>query len=382
MTIPRSKRKAIFLTLLSLLFDPGTARGSLHQVIGRGVERLFVSNKENEVDCDSSLLKYLKEQAQQLPNGYSDYEDMHDKEYNIPELIKDFKVHVDNSANEKFGPDGRFTHEVEERFKRSQDFWMKAGVDTSNIVVKGMHGEDFSRSSSNLEDTLSHLNSGGGSVASRAEEIRTFIESLPDKYGNPLLTFKSKVHKAENSWDPDIILIGDGALEFQLSYCNLGDKSAEFEFAFMFAKLLVEREGLPELSPDESNTRRHMRWELMETVLGAYFLAHEYGGGFEGTDCCILHHTAYAWGDCNEASGVETGHGDPEQRECAAIYGVNLATRPHLKHAILDPKMIQVLFDNYFEDILAKDPSMCYHDPNHNMEPKVMPCTQSSCPMI
>jgi len=371
------------LCILSALWTVSSSRavGTL-QVLGHGVERLFVNPHVNEEsNCKSQLLNYLKTKAQELPNGYNDYRDMHENKYNIPELIKAFKVHVDKAKKETYGFDGRLTHEVENRFLRLKDFWASAGVDTGNILCKGLHGNYLAPGTNNLEKTLEYLNPTWNSadVDSRANEIRGFIEKIPDKYNNPLLTFKSDVYKADKAWKSDVVLIGDGAIEFEKEYCHLGDRTVEFELAFAFSKLLVQRENLPELKRTQSDAQKHRRWELMEATFAAYFLAHQYGGELEGEESCILHHTAYSWGDCNEDSGEETGHGDPDQRECAAILGMNLATRRHLKGAVLDPKMIQVQLDNYYEDILAKDPKLCHHDKNHNMEPKVMPCTQGSC---
>jgi len=99
----------------------------------------------------------------------------------------------------------------------------------------------------------------------------------------------------------------------------------------------------------------------MADAFAAYYLSHKEGRDLGQKEICKVFDAAVAVGDCNAES--DEHHGTPAQRECAAMWGANLADKVKRRLGkglkVVEPSDFVHLFDRNLDAVLSLDSKIC-----------------------
>lgn len=296
-----------------------------------------------------------------LEMGISTYNKL--KEMEVFDMALVYKFGVDyNERGEFLGANGEHTNELKLRQEDCEEFWEKADFDNSldtDILLLGMHGSDLS-DREKLVPTLEFMfeDLTAKEVLDLADEVQELIESIPGSYDNPLLTYNAAAvdgidHPFFGELFPDIIVIGDGILQF-LDAIGLRNEGPDFVYAHEYGHHMQYEANIKPFQP--SNAEESRRSELMADAFGAYYLSHDSGGNMVPDQIRQLHETAFSTGDC--AVDNDGHHGTPLQRECAAIWGASVGVVAN-RETVLHPTDFLTIFDAVLPDIISLREDVC-----------------------
>ena len=284
--------------------------------------------------------------------------------YNITSLSYLYKHHVSSAdgTSEYFGVYGDRTSEMKSNHNSITSFWSSS--EDSHVFLLGMHGMDL-KDDTKLVPTLQQIyNLDGSEAFTLAKKIQSIIDSIPERYNNPILTANAMAIQSRNpngsKREKDSILIGDGVFNF-LEWLNLHSDGPSYIHAHEFGHHLQYDLGVMDKVNTNNGwtksqeTRRH---EIMADVFGSYYNAHSSGARMSSNRLLQVHRAAYSMGDCEQT--INSHHGTPRQRECASNFGANLALTSYMDSAYKIPaREIRRMFDIRYESILALDSDQC-----------------------
>jgi len=323
------------------------------------------SNKKNRqltttTKCLSQLQKWFIPLIESI--GIETWDEINT--YNITSLSYLYKHHVSSAdgTSEYFGVYGDRTTEMKTSHNSITSFWSSS--EDSHVLLLGMHGMDL-KDDTKLVPTLQQIyNLDGSEAFTLAKKIQSIIDSIPERYNNPILTANAMAIQSRNpngsKREKDSILIGDGVFNF-LEWLNLHSDGPSYIHAHEFGHHLQYDLGVMDKVNTNNGwtksqeTRRH---EIMADVFGSYYNAHSSGGRMSSNRLLQVHRAAYSMGDCEQT--INSHHGTPRQRECASNFGANLALTSYMDSAYKIPASeIRRMFDIRYESILALDSDQC-----------------------
>ena len=305
--------------------------------------------------CSSPLLDWSRKQIREM--GHLTYKNLYDNRVLSMSYI--YKHYIDKKTGKERFVDADQTSELKRRHKRQIKFWRDADLESrilkEDILLLSMHGTDLQDDSKIVPiiekmfefDSLSD-------VINFANDIQEMIEKIPHGFNNPLLTMNAVATKTSGkTFNKKSIILGDGVLQF-LFDTGLGKNGPAFIHSHEFAHHVQFELDLA-VPPGHHVVNDDRRKELMADALAGYFLAHDKGANMNYEEISDFQRAAFATGDCK--TDDPNHHGLPSQRQCASIWGANLATpgdRP-----ILDPGQFMRHFDESYEAMLALDGVAC-----------------------
>lgn len=288
---------------------------------------------DNSVNpCNSELIQF------QLKNLLEMDETLIDQfiEHQLESYLLLYKLYIDNNEEgEYFGSNGEYNEIVLNRMEQLEAFWSARQSDAvSGVTLLGAHGTELD-STDNLVALCFVLLQAVGEDATDQDcmDWATFIESiiveLPGEFSNPLLSLNAFAFLEPEVGDLPAIVVGDGIIEF-LEYASIDtDLGIDFVVGHEYIHILQAAHGLyttVTTDDDSSSTELLEQSELMADALSAYYLAHGQGDNLSVAETNHVSWHARNLGDAfasnEEYSAI---HGTPGQRECAALWGAQLA---------------------------------------------------------
>jgi hypothetical protein len=258
-------------------------------------------------------------------------------EYQLESYLVLYKLNIDNNEEgEYFGSNGEYNEIVLNRMEQIEAFWSARQSDAvSGVTLLGAHGTELD-STDNLMALCFFLLQAVGEEATDQDcmEWATFIESiiveLPGGFSNPLLSLNAFAFIEPEVGDLPAIVVGDGIIEF-LEYASIDtDLGIDFVMGHEYIHILQAAHGLYSTittDDDSPSTELLEQSELMADALSAYYLAHEQGDNLSVAETNHVSSHARTLGDAVASNEDYSSafHGTPGQRECAALWGAQLA---------------------------------------------------------
>lgn len=305
--------------------------------------------------CSSPLLDWSRKQIRAM--GHLTYKQLYDNR--ILSMSYIYKHYIDKKTGEEFFVDAGQTSELKRRHKRQMKFWRDADLEgrilKEDILLLSMHGADLQDDSKLVPiiERMFHFDNLSD-VINFAHDVQDMIAKIPNGFNNPLLTMNAVATTTSGrTFNKKSIILGDGVLQF-LFDTGLQKTGPDFIHSHEFAHHVQFELDLA-VPPGHNIVNDDRRKELMADALAGYWLAHDLGGNFDFNEISEFQRAAFATGDCK--TDDPNHHGLPSQRQCASIWGANVALpddRP-----ILDPNQFMRHFDESYEALLALDDAVC-----------------------
>ena len=278
--------------------------------------------------------------------------------YGVLDWATYYSLFFDNDASDDYiGVYGEHTQELKKRHKDNQRFW---DVDTSDVLLQGMHGADVADDAKMVPTVQFYFDVDEAT----AQDIVDFVQSVIGPsigYDHPFLTLNAFAFTAEGEDlppglenTPDKIVMGEGILE-ALTDMGLGDSGPDFVHAHEFGHHVQFELGVFEpwdpSDPDQPARTRYT--ELMADAFGSYYCAHARGATLQAKRIVDAVMSAYAVGDC---AFLNAGHhGTPNQREASAEWGIDMAKSRRARGHIQSAEAMWDMFDDVYDDLVAPD---------------------------
>jgi hypothetical protein len=269
----------------------------------------------------------------------------------MTELPSQYAAYFENnSANQYYGPNGEYTHQLTKRFKDLKRFW---DIQSDNIVMVAAHGS-MMQDRSKVVKAYKTAGYSDKRANSSADSVAIFIKAHPEflNGNHPYFTLGAYAGQENNypggGQGPDKIIMGDGIMQALdgLGYEDIGPQAIlahEFGHHIQF-DLGILGSGV---QPTPASARRT---ELMADAYAAYFLSHARGAAMQWKRVQQFHEVFFNTGDCQFE--LNTHHGTHTQRKAASEWAYNLANDAQKQGHILPSKEFARLFDAALENIL------------------------------
>lgn len=304
--------------------------------------------------CNSALAQYVLENAPVELQNMAGLNMTAEEELifeSIGELTTYYKILLDSANNtengEYFGTNGEYTTTVVSRAASIEGFWKARSTNSAEettdddpssssmpgvhqVLLVGLHGQDLENPDNLLAlcealiaDTSLPADSDCNTFVNSTD---AFIQLIPRGYDSPLLTFNALALYLQNFTELPIVMMGDGILEYVESQTTDVKYGIDFIIGHEYIHVLQFLEGVVTNASD-TDPEVMEREELMADALGAYYLAHEQGANLSVTETDAVARVALLLGDPVESAEVDPSnyHGTPGQRECAVLWGAQLA---------------------------------------------------------
>jgi hypothetical protein len=261
-----------------------------------------------------------------------------------------------NAGDDYLGVSGAQTREMKKRFGDLQKFW---DVNTSNVLLQGMHGAVIQEDAKMVPFVQWYF---GGLDPVTAQSIVDYVQSVIEGdpglgYNNPLFTLNAFAVTTEGESPfspfygiPDKIVLGDGIIE-ALTDLGLGINAPDSVLSHEFGHHVQFELGVFDTYDGTPEATR--RTELMADAFGAYYCAHSRGASFQSKRIAEVFRSSYLIGDC--AFDSPGHHGTPDQREAAAQWGASVATASKKQGKIASSSLMLQLFDAQLPTLIAPD---------------------------
>ena len=258
-----------------------------------------------------------------------------------------------NSENQSYGINGKYTAQLNKTFKDLKGFW---DTKSDNVIMVAAHGSMLQ--DRNKVYTLYKAEYGYSDQKANyyADSLATLFKTYPEYLnGNhPFFTFNGYAHQEKNfpfvGQIQDKIIFGDGLLQVfdEIGYGDIAPQAIlAHEFAHHFQYNLGLKDYAIPLIPEGSR-----RTELMADAAAAYFLSHAKGAALPLLSVQRAGEVFSNLGDC--VFTLKEHHGTPTQRKAATEWGSKLATDGQGKGNILPSKEFARLFDAELKNIVKK----------------------------
>lgn len=263
-----------------------------------------------------------------------------------------------NERDDYIGVDGTETRELRRRHQDLQKFW---SVNTSNVLLQGMHAAVIADDSKMVP--LVEFLFGVDTATSQAvvDYVQSVIASDPGLgFRNPLFTlnafaFSGRFEPLDSPFRnvPDKIVMGDGILDLLVDL-NMDANAPEYVHSHEFGHHVQYRLNVFDVVVAEEDAPEFTRrTELMADAFGAYYCAHVEGAAFRARRLSEVYKAAYLVGDC--AFDDAGHHGTPNQREASAQWGAEMASASRKRHKVLPAETMLQLFDAKLPALIAPD---------------------------
>ena len=272
----------------------------------------------------------------------------------IGDLTTIYKMLLDTGNNtengEYFGSNGEYTTLVVSRAASIEAFWKarstESAEETTNddltsstpgvhqVLLVGLHGRDLENPENllGLCESLKELKEEDISLTADSDcnnfinITDGFIQLFPRGYDSPFLTLNAFAVYDKSVSELPLVMLGDGLLEYLESQATDLDYGIDFIIGHEYIHVLQFLAGVM-TNASFKDPAVLERLELMADALCAYYLAHEEGGNLSVAETDDVARIAILVGDPMESADVDPTnyHGTPGQRECAALWGAQLA---------------------------------------------------------
>ncbi|WP_423148377.1 hypothetical protein [Rubrolithibacter danxiaensis] len=254
-----------------------------------------------------------------------------------------------SSANQYFGTNGEYTHQLTKTFKDLKRFW---NIESDGIVLAAMHGSMLA----DRDRLIRTYEAAYGLPPADAEFYADFVLAILDAFpqlrngDHPIFTFNAFALQSFNfppyGVIPDKIIMGDGIME-AFTAIGYGDVAPQAILAHEFGHHIQYQLDLFE---DEDSPEASRRTELMADAYSAYYLSHARGASMQWKRVKQFLQVFFNIGDCSFTSNQH--HGTPAQRMAAAEWGYNLANNAQKQGHILSSQEFTQLFEAQLPQIV------------------------------
>ncbi|MCE7002469.1 hypothetical protein LWC34_06440 [Kibdelosporangium philippinense] len=208
---------------------------------------------------------------------------------------------VSEEQPQAFGSAGQYSARADATIRNLRSFWDIEGRDIQLVAWKGTDLGKQAKMKLAFEIGMTPVKAD--KAAANARKVLFELPAMR-KGRNPLLTMNA-LSTPPGSVGGKRVLLGDGLL----------DVASEFGFGDVSVETIVGHEYGHQLNYANDNHPNDEARELGPDAFGGYFVAHAKGRAFNASAQRKVGELNASIGDCDR------GHGTPNQREAAAVWG-------------------------------------------------------------